>query len=104
MEVITVNHTWTIANSSFCILKKVVESLNFASEVNDGVEWNLRLYPKGIDDDSKGHIPLFLELKSCASEELVAKCKVSRVSKNPLFQIEFFPPKMAFQASVRRPP
>uniref|UniRef100_A0A8C5RXJ7 Speckle type BTB/POZ protein like n=1 Tax=Laticauda laticaudata TaxID=8630 RepID=A0A8C5RXJ7_LATLA len=70
---------WTINNFSFCReeMGEVLKSSTFSSGPNDKMKWCLRVNPKGLDDESKDYLSLYLLLVSCPKSEVRAKFKFS---------------------------
>ncbi|XP_015421621.1 PREDICTED: speckle-type POZ protein A-like [Myotis davidii] len=79
IKVVKFSHMWTISNFSFCRQEvgEVIQSSTFSSEAIAHLKWCLRVYPKGLDEDSKDHLSLYLILLSCPKSELWAKFKFS---------------------------
>lgn len=73
------SYMWTINNFSFCReeMGEVVRSSTFSSGPNDKMKWCLRVNPKGLDDESKDYLSLYLLLVSCPKSEVRAKFKFS---------------------------
>ncbi|XP_075915731.1 speckle-type POZ protein-like isoform X3 [Petromyzon marinus] len=70
---------WTINNFSFCReeMGQVLKSSTFSAGTNDTLKWCLRIHPKGLDEESKDYLSLYLLLVSCPKSEVYAKFKVS---------------------------
>ena len=70
---------WTISNFSFCReeMGEVLKSSTFSAGQNDKLKWCLRVNPKGLDDESKDYLSLYLLLVSCNKSEVRAKFKFS---------------------------
>ncbi|XP_054580812.1 speckle-type POZ protein-like [Eptesicus fuscus] len=79
IQVVKFSHMWTISNFSFCRqeMGEVIQSSTFSSEANDQLKWCLRVYPKGINEESKNYLSLYLILLSCPKSEFWAKFKFS---------------------------
>ena len=79
MKVVKFSYMWTISNFSFCRedLGEVLKSSTFSSSPSDKMKWCLRVNPKGLDDDSKDYLSLYLLLVSCNKSEVRAKFKFS---------------------------
>ncbi|XP_036282233.1 speckle-type POZ protein-like [Pipistrellus kuhlii] len=77
IQVVKFSHMWTISNFSFCPqeMGEFIQSSTFSSEANDQLKWCLRVYPKGIGEESKDYVSLYLILLSCPKSELWAKFK-----------------------------
>ncbi|KAK7792671.1 hypothetical protein R5R35_012517 [Gryllus longicercus] len=73
------NYMWTINNFSFCEeeIGEELKSSTFSSGANDTLKWCLRLNPKGLDEESKDYISLYLVLVSCNNSGVRAKFKFS---------------------------
>lgn len=70
---------WTINNFSFCReeMGEVLKSSTFSAGANDKLKWCLRVNPKGLDEESKDYLSLYLLLVSCNKSEVRAKFKFS---------------------------
>lgn len=92
---------WTINNFSFCReeMGEVLKSSTFSAGANDKLKWLvecmtqslnqlnyrnnllsfrcLRVNPKGLDEESKDYLSLYLLLVSCNKSEVRAKFKFS---------------------------
>lgn len=89
---------WTINNFSFCReeMGEVLKSSTFSAGANDKLKWYftfcdlirhvcllpvfcrcLRVNPKGLDEESKDYLSLYLLLVSCNKSEVRAKFKFS---------------------------
>ncbi|XP_014400483.1 PREDICTED: speckle-type POZ protein A [Myotis brandtii] len=79
IKVVKFSHMWTIGNFSFCRQEvgEVIQSSTFSSEANDELKWCLRVYPKGVGEESKDYLSLYLILLSCPKSEFWAKFKFS---------------------------
>ncbi|EPQ07721.1 BTB and MATH domain-containing protein 43 [Myotis brandtii] len=64
IKVVKFSHMWTISNFSFCQQEvgEVIQSSTFSSEANNPLKWCLRVYPKGLDEESKDYLSLYLFL------------------------------------------
>jgi speckle-type POZ protein len=70
---------WTIDNFSFC-REEIGESLRsspFSSGQGDSLKWCLRVNPKGLDEESRDYLSLYLLLMSGDKSEVRAKFKFS---------------------------
>ncbi|XP_052034555.1 TD and POZ domain-containing protein 1-like [Apodemus sylvaticus] len=58
---------WTISNFSFCMdgIQKEIRSPEFSLEANEEAAWCLRVYPNGVDKESKDYLSVDLGLLSC---------------------------------------
>ncbi|XP_031225073.1 speckle-type POZ protein-like isoform X7 [Mastomys coucha] len=79
VKVVKFSYMWTINNFSFCReeMGEVLKSSTFSSGPNDKMKWCLRINPKGLDDESKDYLSLYLLLVSCPKSEVRAKFKFS---------------------------
>ncbi|KAG8432284.1 hypothetical protein GDO86_016795 [Hymenochirus boettgeri] len=79
VKVVKFSYMWTINNFSFCREEtgEVLKSSAFSSGPNDKMKWCLRVNPKGLDDESKDYLSLYLLLVSCPKNEIRAKFKFS---------------------------
>ncbi|NXG52197.1 SPOPL protein, partial [Psilopogon haemacephalus] len=79
VKVVKFSYMWTISNFSFCReeMGEVLKSSTFSSGPNDKMKWCLRVNPKGLDDESKDYLSLYLLLVSCPKSEVRAKFKFS---------------------------
>uniref|UniRef100_A0A8C4QUD9 Speckle type BTB/POZ protein like n=1 Tax=Eptatretus burgeri TaxID=7764 RepID=A0A8C4QUD9_EPTBU len=79
VKVVKFSYMWTINNFSFCReeMGEVVKSSTFSAGTNDKLKWCLRVNPKGLDEESKDYLSLYLLLVSCPKSEVRAKFKFS---------------------------
>eukprot|EP00058_Branchiostoma_floridae_P020752 XP_002606242.1 hypothetical protein BRAFLDRAFT_84017 [Branchiostoma floridae] len=79
VKVVKFSYMWTINNFSFCReeMGEVLKSSTFSSGANDKMKWCLRVNPKGLDEESKDYLSLYLLLVSCPKSEVRAKFKFS---------------------------
>lgn len=79
VKVIKFNYVWTISNFSFCReeVGETLKSSTFSAGPNDKLKWCLRVNPKGLDEESKDYLSLYLLLVSCCKSEVRAKFKFS---------------------------
>ncbi|MCI4383723.1 hypothetical protein PGIGA_G00029700 [Pangasianodon gigas] len=79
VKVVKFSYMWTINNFSFCReeMGEVLKSSTFSSGPNDKMKWCLRVNPKGLDDESKDYLSLYLLLVNCPKSEVRAKFKFS---------------------------
>ncbi|KAL3122011.1 hypothetical protein niasHT_004133 [Heterodera trifolii] len=68
--------TCAIGNFSRC-REQMVKSSTFSAGPNDKLKWCLRINPKGIDEESKDFLSLYLLLVQCNKTEVRAKFKFS---------------------------
>uniref|UniRef100_A0A8C6MN96 TD and POZ domain containing 3 n=1 Tax=Mus spicilegus TaxID=10103 RepID=A0A8C6MN96_MUSSI len=68
-------YNWTISNFSFCMgaHQKSITSPVFSLEASKEVAWCLRLYPNGVDEESKDYLSVYLELLSALESPILAK-------------------------------
>ena len=64
VKVVKFNYMWTISNFSFCReeMGEVLKSSTFSAGQNDKLKWCLRVNPKGLDEESKDYLSLYLLL------------------------------------------
>ena len=69
VKVVKFNYMWTISNFSFCReeMGEVLKSSTFSAGQNDKIKWCLRVNPKGLDEESKDYLSLYLLLVSVSS-------------------------------------
>lgn len=79
VKVIKFSYVWTINNFSFCReeVGETLKSSTFSASINDKLKWCLRVNPKGLDEESKDYLSLYLLLVSCCKSEVRAKFKFS---------------------------
>jgi len=79
VKVVKFNYMWTISNFSFCReeMGEVLKSSTFSAGASDKLKWCLRVNPKGLDEESKDYLSLYLLLVSCNKSEVRAKFKFS---------------------------
>lgn len=80
VKVIKFSYMWTISNFSFCReeMGEVLKSSTFSAGTNDKLKWLLRINPKGLDEESKDYLSLYLLLHKCETKgEVRAKFKFS---------------------------
>ncbi|KAI6206609.1 Protein roadkill [Aphelenchoides besseyi] len=79
MNVIKFNYMWTINNFSYCHeeMGEVLKSSTFGANNNDKLRWCLRINPKGLDDESKDYLSLYLLLVQSNKPDVRAKFKFS---------------------------
>uniref|UniRef100_A0A8C6WAW1 Speckle-type POZ protein n=1 Tax=Nannospalax galili TaxID=1026970 RepID=A0A8C6WAW1_NANGA len=79
IKVMKFSYLWTINNFSFCQeeMGEVIKSSIFSSGANDKLKWYLQVNPKGLDEESKDYLSLYLLLVSCPKSEVQAKFKFS---------------------------
>jgi len=78
VKVVKFSYMWTISNFSYTRedLGEVLKSSTFSAK-DDKMKWCLRVNPKGLDEDSKDYLFLYLLLVSCNKSEVRAKFKFS---------------------------
>jgi len=78
VKVVKFSYMWTISNFSYTRedLGEVLKSSTFSAK-DDKMKWCLRVNPKGLDEDSKDYLSLYLLLVSCNKSEVRAKFKFS---------------------------
>jgi hypothetical protein len=74
VKVVKFSYQWTICNFSFCReeMGEVLKSSTFSAGQNDKLKWCLRVNPKGLDEESKEYLSLYLLLMSCNKSEVRA--------------------------------
>jgi speckle-type POZ protein len=79
VKVIKFSYVWTINNFSFCReeVGETLKSSTFSAGANDKLKWCLRVNPRGLDEESKDYLSLYLLLVSCCKSEVRAKFKFS---------------------------
>ncbi|GIY42884.1 protein roadkill [Caerostris darwini] len=79
VKVVKFSYMWTINNFSFSReeMGEVLKSSTFSAGANDKLKWCLRVNPKGLDEESKEYLSLYLLLVSCNKSEVRAKFKFS---------------------------
>ncbi|CAJ0931022.1 unnamed protein product, partial [Mesorhabditis belari] len=79
VKVVKFNYMWTINNFSFCReeMGEVLKSSTFSAGSNDKLKWCLRINPKGLDEESRDYLSLYLLLVQCNKNEVRAKFKFS---------------------------
>ncbi|KAK6038104.1 hypothetical protein COOONC_24391, partial [Cooperia oncophora] len=101
VKVVKFNYMWTINNFSFCreemgevspeihlapiIHKQRTHFIGqvptnrqpFSAGASDKLKWCLRINPKGLDEESRDYLSLYLLLVQCAKSEVRAKFKFS---------------------------
>ena len=70
-------YTWKISNFSCRSeeMGKDLRSSKFSASATDKIKWFLRVYPKGLDEESKDYVSLYLLLVSSNRKEVLAKFK-----------------------------
>ncbi|KAI6661017.1 Protein roadkill [Oopsacas minuta] len=73
------SYIWTIENFSYCRedMGESLKSSTFSSCPDDPLKWCLRVNPKGLDEDSKDYLSVYLLLLSGNKGEVRAKFKFS---------------------------
>ncbi|XP_065920429.1 speckle-type POZ protein-like isoform X2 [Dysidea avara] len=79
LNVIKFSHIWTIDNFSYCRedMGDAIKSCTFTSEQDPSLMWCLRVNPKGLDEESRDYLSLYLLLVSGSRNEVRAKFKFS---------------------------
>ena len=54
-------------------MSEVLKSSTFSARATDKIKWRLRVHPKGLDEESKDYLSLYLD--SCNKKEVSAKFK-----------------------------
>ncbi|KAH7979804.1 hypothetical protein HPB49_011115 [Dermacentor silvarum] len=91
------SYMWTIKNFSLCWEEtgEVLKSSTFSAGANDKLKWCLKLNPKGVDEESKDYLSLYLLLVSSNKSEVRAKFKFSLITAKRQ-QFETLDSKKAF--------
>nr|ACH91369.1 TDPOZ-T2 [Rattus norvegicus] len=68
-------YEWTISNFSFCMdgIRENVTSPRFSLEASEEMQWCLRIFPNGVDEESKDYLSVYLGLLSCPKSPVWAK-------------------------------
>ncbi|CAF1012960.1 unnamed protein product [Didymodactylos carnosus] len=76
-QVIKFSYTWTINNFSFCReeMGEALKSSSFSACTNDKLKWCLRLNPKGLDEESKDYLSLYLLLVAASNNKTETRAK-----------------------------
>lgn len=79
VKIVKFSYMWTINNFSYSReeMGEVLKSSSFSAGANDKLKWCLRVNPKGLDEESKEYLSLYLLLVSCNKSEVRAKFKFS---------------------------
>lgn len=79
VKIVKFSYMWTINNFSYSReeMGEVLKSSSFSAGANDKLKWCLRVNPKGLDEESKEYLSLYLLLVSCNKNEVRAKFKFS---------------------------
>ncbi|PNF43563.1 hypothetical protein B7P43_G03925 [Cryptotermes secundus] len=79
VKVVKLSYMWTITNFSFRReeMGEFLKSSTFSAGAKDKLKWCLRVNPKGLDEESKDYLSLYLLLVSCNKSEVRAKFKFS---------------------------
>lgn len=79
VKIVKFSYMWTINNFSYSReeMGEVLKSSSFSAGTNDKLKWCLRVNPKGLDEESKEYLSLYLLLVSCNKSEVRAKFKFS---------------------------
>ena len=81
-QTITVTFKWVIKKFSFCTKKcgEFIHSPTFSPDNHEQLVWNLQLYPKGQDQESKDFLSIYLNLVPRNSSEVHAKYQFAVVN------------------------
>lgn len=84
VKVVKFSYMWTINNFSYCReeMGETLKSSMFSAGENDKMKWCLRVNPKGLDEESKDYLSLYLLLLACNKSEVRAKFKFSILNAN----------------------
>ncbi|CAF0916562.1 unnamed protein product [Adineta steineri] len=71
VKVIKFSFNWSINNFSFCReeMGEALKSSSFSANTNDKLKWCLRLNPKGLDEESKDYLSLYLLLVAAPNSD-----------------------------------
>ncbi|CAF1204624.1 unnamed protein product [Rotaria magnacalcarata] len=77
VKVIKFSFNWTINNFSFCReeMGEALKSSTFSANLNDKLKWCLRLNPKGLDEESKDYLSLYLLLIAAPNSKCETRAK-----------------------------
>lgn len=77
VKVIKFSFNWTINNFSFCReeIGEALKSSSFSANSTEKFKWCLRLNPKGLDDESKDYLSLYLLLVSAPNNKCETRAK-----------------------------
>ncbi|CAF3394360.1 unnamed protein product [Rotaria socialis] len=77
VKVINFSFNWTINNFSFCReeMGEALKSSSFSANANDKLKWCLRLNPKGLDEESKDYLSLYLLLIAAPNSKCETRAK-----------------------------
>jgi speckle-type POZ protein len=77
VKVIKFSFNWTINNFSFCReeMGEALKSSTFSANANDKLKWCLRLNPKGLDEESKDYLSLYLLLVTAPNSKCETRAK-----------------------------
>ncbi|XP_032752673.1 TD and POZ domain-containing protein 5-like [Rattus rattus] len=75
-------YEWTIRNFSFCMdgIRENITSPGFSLEASGEVQWCLRIYPNGVDEEGKDCLSVYLGLLSCPKSPVWAKVQFSIIN------------------------
>ncbi|XP_051051716.1 speckle-type POZ protein-like [Phodopus roborovskii] len=68
-------YSWTISNFRFFLqeIREAIKSPTFSSGASDKSQWCLKVHSKGIDEESKDYLSVYLVLLSCPKSPVWAK-------------------------------
>lgn len=66
LNVTKFSYIWTISNFSYCReeMGEVLTSTNFSGSKDSDLKWCLKVNPRGLDDESKDYLSVFLTLET----------------------------------------
>jgi len=66
LNVTKFSYIWAISNFSYCReeMGEVLKSTNFSGSKNNDLKWCLKVNPRGLDDESKDYLSVFLTLET----------------------------------------
>lgn len=83
-DIVKLSYTWQIGDFSF-LEGEVGEELlspQFSAGSDATIRWQLSLYPRGVDEESKRYLSVCLKLVDCIYEQVRAKFKFSVLDAN----------------------
>jgi len=80
-KVVTFSYNWNIENFSVD-RREAIRSPNFGPSARDPMQFNLKLYPRGLEAADTDYIALFLKLASTDKDQLNVFYKLSIIDQN----------------------
>ncbi|RDD37731.1 Speckle-type POZ protein B [Trichoplax sp. H2] len=86
MKVDRYTYVWKIENFTYCPLKtgEFLKSSTFVTASSDKLQWCMKINPRGLDEDCKEYLSIYLVLLSCNKKEVNAKFKFSILDSNEM--------------------